>query len=219
MANRSFLMLSLVSFVLASGSLSAAPVIFTLEPLLGSFGTTLTGSITVNDDGDGRVIRSEITDWSLRSEGGGGVPNFLLSSANFGGLVTCNQNIECFNIQSGDLVFGGWSGSPFAQFVQFYGNNLLAPTFGSASVAFLPPGPSGAFGCTECVIWSNYSSYPTNPQFPHDQFSLPNFQSSVIARPASVVPEPSSMVLLGTALAFWFGVSGMRYRKRLPIAA
>ena len=63
MATKLIAALSLI-LPLLSGGAWAVPVVYTLNPFSGDvFGTTLTGSITVDDDGDGRVFRSEITDY------------------------------------------------------------------------------------------------------------------------------------------------------------
>jgi len=182
----------LVSALLClSAVVQAAPVVYTLKTFQDG-ANTLDGSITVDDDGDGKVFASEITAWQFAATG---IPAFSFSS---GGTNTfkCLGSNGCFSIASGALSF------------DFTSVNQDDPYFEALSVtpyayvSFVNALKDGS------VQWSAT-----------DGVASDRLPGNVIAQaPASGVPEPATVILLGTAIAACFGVSGIRSRQRQSAA-
>ena len=177
-----------------SSPVRAMPIQYNLLPFTGIFGSQLNGSITVNDDGDGQVIGSEITAWSFTSNVGGG---FAIGSGDATAGFSCSDTIAagCFSISGNSLQMDFRSSSP------------------SASFSSIPVGLTSRSGVDFQFSEIFWFDRPFTVGF-FDRFLL--FPPNTIALAnTSTVPEPSSLALLAIALAASFGVARARPVKQV----
>jgi len=189
----------IVVLIGVSTSVRAMPIEYTLNTFTGNAGSTLNGSITVDDDGDGIVIGSEITAWGFSSDLDGGIS---FGSLDVGASVTCSGVFECFSVVSTSLVFD-FGPLPIASHVVF---QINVGTY--HQVLFDASSPDFSF--------PNEVNWVRDDPLVFDLLSPGLGRMEVAVAASGTVPVPPSLALLAIALAGWFGVAGARSGKRQP---
>jgi len=178
-----------VALIGVSGPVRAMPIQYTLSQFIGTAGSVLNGSITVDDQNmDGLIVGTEITAWDFTSVGS--IAFSFLSGS--GSTVDCADFSAgaCFSVGANSLISGGPATG--------LNNALFYDPISTANVLFQPLDPVSLY-----VGWTNMSSFD-DVTFAHGG------QGFQVASAATTIPEPSSFALMLIALVMFYAVATRR---------
>ena len=204
--NKSVYALTIVVLFSMSSAVRAIPNQYTLPGFTGLNGSVLNGSITVDDmDMDARIFANEITAWSFTSNLGVG---FSFGSGDVGSEIFVGAClVGCFSVNGSSLILDvSTIENPRTNFWFTTGNNTVV--FSESEGGLSPPNLAE-------IHWSNFND--TGNAFDVAQVGRhgdAGIQGIVASASTSPMPEPSSLALLGIALAACFGVAGTRSGKQ-----